>query len=90
MLDRSDQFNEEIKAAKDMAAKVLVRDLPFGNMDGDNDPPPLNVESYHFDNSRCCCCCRIVSPKNSPSRCRRVLPSDNPSEAVDCCVSTSK
>ena len=48
MLDRSDQFDEEMKAAKEMAAQVFVRDLPFGNMDIDNDTTPLNVEIFHF------------------------------------------
>ena len=64
LLDSSAQFNEEIKAAKEMADQVLVRDLPFENMDGDNDPPPLNVESCHFKNSRCRHCHLIVSPNN--------------------------
>ena len=54
LLDRLAQFYEEMKAAKEMAAQVLVRDLPFEIMDGDNDPPPLNAEICHFDNS----CCR--------------------------------
>ena len=81
-----------MKAEKEMAAQVLVRDLSFGNMDVGNDTPPINVESCHFDNSLCRCCHRrrIVSPNNSPIRRRRVLPSDNPSKVVDCCVSTSE
>ena len=40
MLDRSDQFYEETKAAKDMADQVFVIDLPFGYMDVGNYPPP--------------------------------------------------
>ena len=68
-----------------MVAQVLVRDLPFGNMDGDNDSPPLNAESCHLDNSLCHRRRHIVSSNNSPSRYRCILPSDNPSEAVDCC-----
>ena len=68
-----------------MAYQVLVRCLPFGNMDGDNYPPPINVEICHFDNSRFRCRRRIVSPNNSPSRCRRVLPYENPEpKTVDC------
>ena len=73
-----------------MADQVLVRDLNFGDMDGNNDPPHINVESCHFDNSRCRRRHRIVSPNNLPSLRRRVLPSDNPSEAVDYCASTPK
>ena len=79
LLDSSDKFYEEMKSEKDMADQFLVRDLPLGNMDSDNDPPPLNAESCHFDNSRCRCRHRIVSPNNSPIRRRRVLTSDNPS-----------
>ena len=90
LLYGSAQFDGEMKSAKDMSAQVLVRDLHFGNMDGDNDPTPLNAESYHFDNSLCRCRRNIVSPNNSPSRCCRFLTSDNPSEAVDYCASTPK
>ena len=73
-----------------MVAQVLVRDLTFGKMDGNNNPPPLNAESCNFDNSHCRRCRHIVLPNNSPSRRRCVLPYDSPSEAVDCCVSTSE
>ena len=48
LLDRSAQFYEKIKAEKEMANQVLVGYLPFGNMDGDNYPPPLNAEIFHF------------------------------------------
>ena len=40
-----------MKAAKEIAAQVLVRDLPFGNMDVDNDLPHLNAEICHFTTS---------------------------------------
>ena len=43
LLDKSAQFYKETKAAKEMADQVLVRDLNFGDMDGNNDPPHLNV-----------------------------------------------
>ena len=66
-----------MKAEKEMAAKVLVRDLPCGNMDGDNDPPPLNAENFRFDNSPCRYLCHIVLPNNSPRRRRRALPNEN-------------
>ena len=89
-LDRSAQFYGKMKAEKEMADQVVVIELTLGNMDGDNDPPPPNVEICHFDKSCCRCCRRIVLPKNPSSRRCRVLPSDNPSEAVDCCVSTSE
>ena len=73
-----------MKAAKEMAAQVLVRDLPFGNMDVDNDPPSLNAKIFHFDKSLCSCR-RTVSPKNLPSHQNRVLPSENPEpNTVDC------
>ena len=73
-----------------MAAQVLVRGLPFGKIDGDNDPPPLNAEICHFENIHCCRRRRIVSTKESPSCLRRVLISDNPYEDIDFCVSTSE
>ena len=77
-----------MKATREMASQVLVRDLTFGNVDVDNDTlPPLNTEICHFDNSLCRRLRRIFSPKNSPSRRSRALPSENPEpETVDCWV----
>ena len=77
LLDGSDQFNEEIKSAKDIAAQVLVREFPFGYMYGDNDPPPLNSESL----------LRIVLPKNAPRCFCHIIPSEKPEpDTVDCWV----
>ena len=39
-LDRSAQFYGKMKAEKEMADQVLVRELPFGYRDVENDPPP--------------------------------------------------
>ena len=75
IVNRSSQFYEDMKAAKEMADQVLVRDLTFGNMDGDNDAIPLNAEICHFDNIHCHRRRRILSSNNSPSRRHNVLPS---------------
>ena len=66
LLYRSDWWYNKTKAKKEMAVQVLLNDLPHGDMDGDIDPPSLNAEIYHFDNSRCRCCHHIVSSKNLP------------------------
>ena len=34
---------KKCRVAKEMAAQVLVKDLPFENMNCDNDPPPPNA-----------------------------------------------
>ena len=57
-----------------MTIKVLSKDLPRKDMDGDNDPPNINSESYYFDDS--CRCRHILSSNNSPFHHRRVLPSE--------------
>ena len=77
MLGRSAQLYEEMKAAKDTAEQVIVRYLTFGNTDGDNDPTPLNAETFRFDNSPCRYRCHIVLPNNSPRRRCRALPYEN-------------
>ena len=51
-----------------MAAQVLVRELTFGNRDGDVDPPHLNKENIYFEDILCHLCHRIVSPNNTPFR----------------------
>ena len=70
-----------------MTDQVLVRDLPFGDMEGDKYPPPLNTEICNSDNSCCHCRLRIVLPNNSPSP---LLPSNNPSKSIDFFVCKSE
>ena len=31
-----------------MTAQVLVKELPCGDMDGDDDQPPINMENCRF------------------------------------------
>ena len=88
MLDRSAQFYEEINPVKEMAAQVLVVDLPFGCRGVGNDPPPLNMENFHLEDILCCLRRRIVPPKISPRRLRRIMSSDNPAPDTVYCWMT--
>ena len=60
-----------------MVAQVLVRDLPFGDIDGDNYPPPINSERCYFDNIRWRRRPRRAFRNNLPRRRCRIMLSEN-------------
>ena len=71
-------FYEDIKDEKEMLAQVLSKDLPNGDRDGGDDPPPLNIENVHFGDILCYYRCRIVSSNKSPWCFSLALPYHNP------------
>ena len=81
MTNRLTQFYEEIKAAKEMVAQVLVRQFLVSNRYGGDDKISLNMQNIYFEEILFHCLCSIVSPNNTPRHHHRVLPSDNPDAA---------
>ena len=60
-----------------MEDQVIARYLTFGNRDGGNDPPPINVEGVNFEDILCHRCRHRLSPNNTLRPLSHILPSDN-------------